>query len=429
MKKRIALLTGIPADQLQLPSAIRRLEKLGKSQIEFLPLYGQATTRRDLHLFDAVIIRPAWGGEINDESFSGLVESDKSEVVVGTLSASVSRVKLSAKSIKDRVKVFYSEWGNSDATAEMAIWMAITLRRRLHIACMEMSLGHWSRPTGVNGSLQKCTWLIVGPGKIASRVMARLPGMGISRVLVWDDKLDRARFSEFLERANYMVPIKDRNTSTFEASVPGNTPACDCKVFATSNLKTVLRQADVVSLHVPAIKSRNGRTGTIEFFSEDYLTQMRRDAVLINVARAEVVHPNVHKQLFPDFQFKPAGFGSDVLEEYIEDVKAYKNSYETADGEKLGESKNIWAAFVSSMQNAGRRASKSSKAMCRVNFTNAMPFAAADVPDNEVLPNVFLSPHLAGATPDAEEAVADEVVSKIVDRLELRDAYDQVLAD
>jgi D-3-phosphoglycerate dehydrogenase / 2-oxoglutarate reductase len=148
------------------------------------------------------------------------------------------------------IAVSYTPEGPSPAVAELALGQIISLLRDVGWADRGLRAGHWHRRFGVRLSL--ATVGIVGCGRIGSRLIAHLLGgfPGV-RVLAHDI----------------------RGGLVFDGS----------DKVGWVDLGTLLRESDVVSLHVPLTPYTRHMIGTNE------LAAMKPSAVLINTARGGVV--------------------------------------------------------------------------------------------------------------------------------------------
>jgi len=135
------------------------------------------------------------------------------------------------------------------SVAELTIGLMIAAARRLYEACDLVKRGGWSKLTGVE--LCGKTLGVVGFGRVGSRVAEIAKAIGM-RVLAYD-----------------VVDVKER------ASKVG--------VEVAPSLDELLRESDVVSLHVPLTKETFHMIGQREF------EIMKDGAILVNTARGAVV--------------------------------------------------------------------------------------------------------------------------------------------
>jgi len=139
----------------------------------------------------------------------------------------------------------------SDATAELAIGLIISLSRSIHLGARNMSDGRWLDGMPVGRSLKGQTLGIVGLGKLGSRVAAVGRSLGMD-VLAWSPNLTENR-----------------------AEAAG-------AALARSKAE-LFERADVVSVHLVLSDRTRGIIGRPE------LAAMRPGSILVNTARALLV--------------------------------------------------------------------------------------------------------------------------------------------
>lgn len=162
---------------------------------------------------------------------------------------------------------------NAAAVAEHTIALTLACLRHLPLADRSVRDGDW--PTVRGRELGALTVGLVGFGEVGRRVAGLASGFG-STVTVCDPALD---VDEVEWRAGLDLPL------TLVA------------------LDTLLERADVVSLHCPPAPA--------PLVTADALACMRRDAVLINTARAALVDEDAVASALHDGRL--GGFGADVL--------------------------------------------------------------------------------------------------------------------
>lgn len=139
----------------------------------------------------------------------------------------------------------------SDATAELAIGLILSLSRSIHLGAWNMSAGRWLDGIPVGQSLKGQVLGIVGLGKLGSRVAAVGSSLGM-HVLAWSPNL------------------------TADRAAAAGTALADSKA-------ELFERADVVSVHLALSDRTRGIIGRAE------LAAMRPGSILINTARALLV--------------------------------------------------------------------------------------------------------------------------------------------
>ncbi len=140
---------------------------------------------------------------------------------------------------------------NTVSVAEHTIMLALMLLKKIFLAHQKTQQGEWLQ-MGINGSeLLGKKWGILGMGRIGIEVTKRLIPFGVS--ILYFDKI---RLSEEKEKEL-------------------NLEYC--------SIDKLLRQSDVISIHLPLTNETKGLIG------EKELNIMKPSTILINVARSEIV--------------------------------------------------------------------------------------------------------------------------------------------
>lgn len=148
------------------------------------------------------------------------------------------------------IPVTYTPDAPSEAVADLTIGLMLSCLRQIHLANQKMHQGEWHRHFG--RSLSTLTIGLVGLGRIGSRVARRLEGFRPQRILGHD--------------------LRERDQLNISSAIE------------LHDLETLVRESDVVSLHIPLSKS------TRNMFDKSLLTLMKTDSVLINTARGGIVN-------------------------------------------------------------------------------------------------------------------------------------------
>ena len=215
------------------------------------------------------------------------------------------------------IPVFNAPFSNTRSVAELTVGEIVMLLRRITPRSSAAHRGEWDKSADGSFEVRGKTLGIVGYGNIGTQLSTIAEAMGM-RVIYYD-------------RAN---KLRHGNTQP------------------VATLDELLRQADVVSLHVPDLPSTQGMIGP------DEVDAMKPGSVLINNSRGRVV-----------------------------DLEA-----------------------VAAAIRAGRLAGAA------VDVFPVEPKAAGDklVTPLQGLQNVILTPHIGGSTVEAQERIGEEVAQKIV---------------
>jgi len=176
---------------------------------------------------------------------------------------------------KKGIKVINAPESVTQAVAELAVGLMLAVARKIAFSDRKMRSGEWVKHEAVGFELKGKTLGIVGFGRIGKAV-ARICYYGFGMKIVYTDQ-----------------------TRDPEAEREFNAEHVD--------LETLLRRADIVSLHVPLTPE------TKHMINEDRLRLMKKTAILINTSRGAVVDTNALVKALREGWI--AGAGLDVYEE------------------------------------------------------------------------------------------------------------------
>ena len=163
---------------------------------------------------------------------------------------------------------------NSDAVAEFAFGLMLSLARKIPQGDGEMKRGGWRRPELWGGELRGKTLSIIGLGRIGSRVSRIGVAFGM-KALACDPYLTEQNFREAGARS--------------------------------VSLEEAILQADFLTLHTPLTDETRKMIGSRE------LARMKKSALLINTARGGMVDEEALAKALEEEVI--AGAGVDVFEE------------------------------------------------------------------------------------------------------------------
>ena len=166
---------------------------------------------------------------------------------IGCFCIGVNQVDL-VSATKRGVAVFNAPYSNTRSVAELVIGASIMLVRKIIDKNKAAHEGTWMKDASGSHELRGKTLGIIGYGNIGSQVSVLAESLGM-KVMFYDTETK--------------LPL-------------GN--ATDSK-----NLKEILQLSDVVTLHVPELKS------TKNLINKNNIKYFKKGAVLINYARGEVV--------------------------------------------------------------------------------------------------------------------------------------------
>jgi len=147
------------------------------------------------------------------------------------------------------IRVSYTPEAPAPAVAELTLGLMISLLRSVHVANAQMHQGKWQRIFGRR--LAEVTIGVIGVGRIGTRVLRRTRGFGTPRILV-----------------NDLIP-------NYELSR-------EFKLEWVTK-EQIYEQADIITLHLPLTRL------TKNMIRREQLMSMKRDAMIINVARGGII--------------------------------------------------------------------------------------------------------------------------------------------
>jgi D-3-phosphoglycerate dehydrogenase len=239
---------------------------------------------------------------------------------IGCFCIGVNQVDLKAAT-QAGVVVFNAPYSNTRSVAELVIGASIMLIRRIIDKNNAAHKGIWMKEAKGSYELRGKTLGLIGYGNIGSQVSVLAEGMGM-KVLFYDTETK--------------LPL-------------GN-------ASAAKNLKELVSQADIVSLHVPETAQ------TKNLINKSLLKSFKKGSILLNYARGEVV----------DLKALAAAMQEGHISGAAIDVYPWEP-------EKNGDK------FETPLQG---------------------------------LPNVILTPHIGGSTEEAQENIGEDVSVKLFQYLE-----------
>ncbi|MDZ7668466.1 MAG: phosphoglycerate dehydrogenase [Gammaproteobacteria bacterium] len=304
-KIKIVLLEGVH------PSAIASLEQSGYRNIK---AYDHALQGGDLAaaLAEAHMV----GIRSRTQLDAAALDAARRLIAVGCFCIGTNQVDLSAAT-RAGVPVFNAPFSNTRSVAELVLAEAILLLRGVPQKSTAMHQGIWKKSARSSFEVRGKTLGVVGYGNIGAQLGVLAEGLGMQVI-----------FYDVVKKLNL-----------------GNARQVE-------DLDELLETADVVTLHVPATaRTRN-------MIDARALTLMKREAVLINASRGDVV-----------------------------DLEALARRLH--DGELLGAAVDVFPTEPKS---------------------NDDPFESPLMG----LGNVILTPHVGGSTQEAQENIGFEVAEKLI---------------
>lgn len=303
------------------------LENISDSAVEELRAGGYADVDKingalsEAELCEAVKGVHLLGIRSKTQITKKVIESADKLLAIGAFCIGVNQVDLTAAT-KKGVAVFNAPHANTRSVAELIIGLCVMLIRKIADKNAAAHRGEWLKEAKGSFELRGKTLGIVGYGNIGSQVSAMAESMGM-HVIYYD--------------------------------IATKLPLGNAKQIR--ELKELLKQSDIVTLHVPSDAT------TRNMVNADTLKAMRKGAILINHSRGDVVDLDALKKAI--VSGKLGGAAIDVFPD---------------EPEKNGD-----------------------------------PFSSV----LQALPNVILTPHIGGSTEEAQANIGLDVTSKLVKYLEL----------
>lgn len=291
--------------------AVDALKNAGYNNIDYrkVALDGQ-------ELLDAIKDVHFIGIRSRTQLTAQVLEHAEQLLAIGCFCIGTNQVDLKAALAKG-IPVFNAPFSNTRSVAELALGEIILLMRNAVANNAQLHLGVWNKSASNSNEVRGKTLGIIGYGHIGSQLSILAEAIGIN-VIFYD----------------------------VEAKLPlGN-------ATQVKTLEELLSQSDIISLHVPAIAS------TKNLINLDNIAHIKQGAVLLNLARGEVLQQEAIVKLLETKQIRGAGL----------DVFAYEPSSNKEE-------------FVNPLRN---------------------------------FDNVFLTPHIGGSTSEAQENIGTEVALKFI---------------
>ncbi|MGV3594399.1 MAG: phosphoglycerate dehydrogenase [Sediminibacterium sp.] len=249
-----------------------------------------------------------------------VLEAAKKLQAIGCFCIGVNQVDLKAAT-KKGVVVFNAPYSNTRSVAELVIGISVMLIRKIVDKNIAAHKGIWMKDAKGSYELRGKTMGIIGYGNIGSQVSVLCEALGM-KVLFYDTETK--------------LPL-------------GN-------AVAAKNMKEVLSNSDIISLHVPETPQ------TKNLINRNHIKLFKKGSILLNYARGEVVDLKALSEAIKEGVI--AGAGIDVY---------------PWEPEKNGDH------FDTPLQG---------------------------------LPNVILTPHIGGSTEEAQQNIGEDVSVKLFQYLE-----------
>jgi len=147
------------------------------------------------------------------------------------------------------IAVFNTPGASTNAVAELALGLMMSMLRNVQKAHHQMKNGRWEKKTLTGSEIEGKTLGILGYGRIGASLGKKADALGM-KVIAYN---------------------------------PPPRPAPDGIATYVDDLGTFLGQADVISLHVPATES------TRNMINRESIAKMKNGVFIVNTARGEII--------------------------------------------------------------------------------------------------------------------------------------------
>ena len=211
-------------------------EKFGLSQEELISIIGE---------YDGLIVRSAT--KVTQE----VIKSAKSLKVIGRAGSGVDNIDVRA-AVEKNITVMNTPGANTNAVVELTLAYMLGLGRHLYTASATMKEGKWEKKALLGTEVQGKILGVIGYGKIGRQVAIKSRCLGME-VICYDPYVGREIIDQF-------------------------------GVKLVADLDELLKNADIISIHVPKTPE------TSNFISAKEFKKMKKGVYFINCARGGIVN-------------------------------------------------------------------------------------------------------------------------------------------
>jgi D-3-phosphoglycerate dehydrogenase len=181
-----------------------------------------------------------------------VIDAGKNLKIIATATTGTDHVDINYAK-KKGIEVISLQGANTIATAEHALGMLLCIIRKIHAAHQSLISGKWNRAEFMGTQLHGKKLGIIGFGRIGKEIAVRAQACGM-KILAYDPYLTDDIFTQ-----NHAKKMQ---------------------------INELLQEADVVTLHVFLTDETRG------FINKKVFEIMKKNAILINCSRGEVVNDN-----------------------------------------------------------------------------------------------------------------------------------------
>ena len=350
---------------------------------------------------------------------------------VGRLGSGMEIVDLKAAEAFG-VAVLSSPEGNRNAVGEHALGMLLSLANNLIVSDLEVKNFDWQREKNRGFELRGRTIGIIGFGHTGSSFAAKLLGLGV-RILVYDKYLPDGFLDKFPFPKSSKMAYPRFYTEGVESAISKKMGEdfddlnYEFSTIEAVDLATIQREADIISFHLPLTAE------TKHFADATFFNNCEKNVVILNTSRGNVVKT---KDLIEAMVSKKViGAALDVFEneKIIASFKQQGTSDKLQDAKFQAETTNSELktqnpnSFViqkeQNVQNtegvdleisSTKFQDETSNLELKTQNSKLETQIISDYKQLFALPNVLVSPHIAGWTQESKERMAMVLLHKII---------------
>ncbi len=391
------------------PSLLKGFETAGFA-CTYVPKTTDVEVRQIIADYDGLIVN----SKINVDH--ALFASAPKLRFVGRLGSGMEIVDLKAAKAFG-VAVLSSPEGNRNAVGEHALGMLLSLANNLIVSDLEVKNFDWQREKNRGFELRGRTIGLVGFGHTGSSFAAKLLGLGV-RILVCDKYLPEGFLDKFPFPKASKMGYPRFDTEGVESAISKQLGEdfdglnYEFSTIEAVDLATIQREADIISFHLPLTAE------TKHFADAAFFNYCEKYVVILNTSRGNVVKT---KDLIEAMiNKKVIGAALDVFEneKIIASFKPQATSDKRQDAKFQAETTN------SEPKTQNPHSFALQKEQNAQNTEGGDSEIISDYRQLFSLPNVIVSPHIAGWTHESKERMAMVLLRKIanvVDVLNLDD--------
>ena len=369
------------------PSLLAGFETAGFA-CTYLPKTTDAEVRQIIADYDGLIVN----SKINVDH--AMFAAAPKLRFVGRLGSGMEIVDLKAAEAFG-VAVLSSPEGNRNAVGEHALGMLLSLANNLIVSDLEVKHFDWQREKNRGFELRGRTIGLIGFGHTGSSFAAKLLGLGV-RILVYDKYLPDGFLDKFPFPKASKMGYPRFDTEGVESAISKKLGEdfdglnYEFSTIEAADLATIQREADIISFHLPLTPE------TKHFADATFFNRCEKPVVILNTSRGNVVKT---KDLIQAMAIKKViGAGLDVFEneKIIANLRISDREFQISNFKFQVESQNP----KTDPQNAQNTEGVDSEII-------------SDYRQLFALPNVIVSPHIAGWTRESKERLAMVLLHKI----------------